>query len=581
MAGVPFLIKVSGLIFDILSLIGALGLFIYGMKVMSESIQKFAGARLRKTMRAMTANRSLGVFTGFTLTGILQSSSATTVMIISFVNAGLISLEQSVGVIMGANLGTTVTAWLVALLGMGKFSISALSLPILAIAFPMIFLSKERLRLYGEAIFGFAILFIGLSFMRDALPSWQDNQIILDFLQQFDYRHSNYLHNLGISFLFVLFGMVATFLLQSSSAAMALTIVFTADGLISFPLAAAIILGENIGTTFTANIAAVVGNVYAKRSARTHLLFNVVGVLWALLLFPFFLDFIAFLSKLLFNGNPFEDTASIPLALSLFHTLFNLFNLILFFNLVGLLVKLATWMVPSRGSEDELFGLDYIGSSLMATPELSIMEARKELVKFADLIRKAYKYIPLLITEMDERKLKSYVNKLQKYEDISDRMEVEISNYLSKLSQSELSLEGTSKVRGMLHVANYLERIGDIYLEVSRNLTHRKEQKAYFTPDMRNQVMQLSELVSRCLDLMVKNVDLSSGVQDLEETKRVEREVTELFTKLKSDYIHKVEKGKYRIQSGMYYADLLAEMERIADHATNVSTTFLKSQLSD
>lgn len=572
----------SGLIFDIVSLIGALGLFIYGMKVMSESIQKFAGARLRKTMRAMTANRSLGVFTGFTLTGILQSSSATTVMIISFVNAGLISLEQSVGVIMGANLGTTITAWIVALLGMGKFSISALSLPILAIAFPMIFLSKERLRLYGEAIFGFAILFIGLSFMRDALPSWQDNQVILDFLAQFDYRQTNYLHNLGITSLFVIFGMVATFMLQSSSAAMALTIVFTADGLISFPLAAAIILGENIGTTFTANIAAVVGNVYAKRSARTHFLFNVLGVFWALLLFPFFLDFIAFLSGLIFQqGNPYETTAAIPLALSLFHTLFNLFNLILFFNLVGILVKMATWMVPSRGSEDELFSLDYIGSSLMATPELSIMEARKELVKFADLIRKAYKYIPLLITEMDERKLKSHVKKLQKYEDISDRMEVEISNYLSKLSQSELSSEGTSKVRGMLHVANYLERIGDIYLEVSRNLTHRKEQKAYFTPDMRNHVMQLSELVSRTLDLMVKNVDLSSGAQSLEDTKRMEKEVNDLFSKLKTDYIHKVEKGKYRIQSGMYYADLLAEMERISEHASNVSRTFLKSQLSD
>ncbi len=571
----------TSLIYNILSLVGALGLFIYGMKVMSESIQKFAGARLRKTMRAMTANRSLGVFTGLSVTGILQSSSATTVMIVSFVNAGLITLRQSVGVIMGANLGTTVTAWLVAILGMGKFSISALSLPILAIAFPMIFLSKERMRLYGEAIFGFAILFIGLSFMRDALPAWQDNQVVLDFLKQFDYGQSHYLHRLGITSLFVIFGMLGTFMLQSSSAAMALTLVLTANGLISFPLAAAIILGENIGTTFTANIAAIVGNVYAKRSARTHFLFNVLGVAWALLLFPFFLDFVAYLSDLLFRGDPFSDKGVIPLALSLFHTLFNLINLILFFNLVDLLVKMATWMVPSRGMEDELFSLDFIGSSLMATPELSMMEARKELVKFADLIRRAYKYIPLLITEMDERKLQNYVAKLQKYEDISDRMEMEISNYLSKLSQSELSQEGTSKVRGMLHIANYLERIGDIYLEVSRNLTHRKEQKAYFTPDMRNQVMQLSELVSRSLDLMVKNVDLASNQGSEEETQRVDREVNELFLKLKSDYIHKVEKGKYRIQSGMYYSDLLAEMERIADHASSVSNTFIRTQSQD
>lgn len=568
----------STLIFNILSLIGALGLFIYGMKVMSESVQKFAGARLRKVMRAMTANRGLGVLTGFTVTGVLQSSSATTVMIVSFVNAGLISLEQSVGVIMGANLGTTVTAWLVAVLGMGKFSISALSLPMIAIGFPFIFLSKEKMRLYGEAIFGFAILFIGLSFMREALPAWQENIALLEFLKQFDYGQSNYLYQLGVTILFVVFGMVATFLLQSSSAAMALTIVLTADGLISFPLAAAIILGENIGTTFTANIAAVVGNVYAKRSARTHLLFNLLGVLWAIILFPFFLDFIAFLSEILFGANPMESEAVVPLGLSLFHTLFNLFNLIIFYNLTKLLVRLATLMVPSRGSEDELFSLDFIGSSLMATPELSLMEARKELVKFADLIRKAYKFIPLLITEMDERKLNKHVEKLEKYEDISDRMEMEISNYLSKVSQSELSMEGTTKVRGMLHVANYLERIGDIYLEVSRNLTHRKEQKAYFTPDMRNQVMQLSELVSRSLDLMVKSVELNNQAENLRNIQRLESDVKELYTRLKSDYIHKVEKGKYRIQSGMYYADLLAEMERIADHANNVGNTYIRSQ---
>lgn len=269
------------------------------------------------------------------------------------------------------------------------------------------------------------------------------------------------------------------------------------------------------------------------------------------------------------------------LSLSLFHTLFNLFNLLLFLNFVPLLVRIATWMVPSRNTEDELFNLDYIGSGLMATPELSMLEARKELLNFGDLIRKAYKYIPLLIVEMDEKKLNQYVEKLEKYEDISDRMEMEISNYLSKISQSELSTFGNNRVRAMLNVANYLERIGDIYLEVSRNLTNRKEQKAYFTPEMRNSVLRLSQLVSQSLDLMVKIIDSSDDKDYYESSVKVEREINKLFAALKADYIEKVEKGKYRIQSGMYYSDLLAEMERIADHAANISSTLSSSDLQN
>lgn len=551
------------------------------MKVMSEAIQKVAGAKLRRTLRTMTSSRGIGVFTGFSVTGILQSSSATTVMIVSFVNAGLITLEQSVGVIMGANLGTTVTAWIVAVLGMGKFSISQLSLPILALAFPLIFLSKEKLRLYGEAIFGFAILFLGLSFMRESLPDWQENMEALNFLKQFSYEGSSYLSALLLTILFMLLGAVATFFLQSSSAAIALTLVLTAEGFISFPLAAAIILGENIGTTITANIAAVVANVYAKRAARVHLIFNVLGVIWALILFPFFLDFVAVLSEFFFNGNPYDDYAVIALSLSLFHSLFNFFNILIFLNFVPLLVKISTWMVRSRTTEDELFSLDYIGSGLMATPELSLLEARKELLNFGDLIRKAYKYIPLLIVEMDEKKLYQYVQKLEKYESISDRMEMEISNYLSKISQSELSSFGNNRVRTMLNVANYLERIGDIYLEVSRNLTSRKEQKAYFTPEMRNSVLRLSELVSQSLDLMVKIIDSSNDKDYFEASVKVEREINKLFGTLKADYIEKVEKGKYRIQSGMYYSDLLAEMERIADHAANISTALSSADLQN
>lgn len=561
---------------NIVSIIGALGLFIFGMKVMSEAIQKAAGVGLRKVLGAMTSTKLYGIFTGLLITGLVQSSSATTVMLISFVNAGLITLAESITVIMGANLGTTVTAWLVAVLDMGKLSITALSLPLIALAFPLLFFTREKIRLWGEVLIGFAILFLGLALLRESLPNLESNPQVLSFLQDFSYQDKTYLGKIAIALLFVLAGFLITIIVQSSSAAIALTLVLTSEGWISFPLAAAIVLGENIGTTVTANIAAVVANVHAKRAARAHFLFNFLGMLWAVLALPLFLALVASISVSVFNGDPFTTTSAIPLALCVFHSLFNFFNILIFYGFTNRLARLSEWMVRSKSDEDEMFSLDYIGSGLMATPELSIMEARKELVKFGDLMRRAFKYIPLLITEMDEKKLREYTEKLQKYEDISDRMEMEISNYLSQASRGELSSDGSARVRMMLHVANYLERIGDIYLEVSRNLTTRKEQKAYFTPDMRSKVIQLAELVARSLDQMVRNLESSTERIDLKAAQKLENEVNTTFQAFRADYIAKVEKGKFRVQSGMYYSDLLAELERIADHAISISNTLAR-----
>lgn len=544
---------------------------------MSEAIQKAAGIGLRKVLGAMTSTKLYGIFTGLLLTGIVQSSSATTVMLISFVNAGLITLAESITVIMGANLGTTVTAWLVAVLDMGKLSITALSLPLIALAFPMLFFAREKIRLWGEVLIGFAILFLGLALLRESLPNLESNPQVLSFLQDFSYQDKSYLGKIAIALLFVLAGFLITIVVQSSSAAIALTLVLTSEGWISFPLAAAIVLGENIGTTITANIAAVVANVHAKRAARAHFLFNFLGMLWAVLALPFFLALVASITMAVFSGDPFTSTSAIPLAICVFHSLFNFFNILIFYGFTNRLAKLSEWMVRSKGDEDEMFSLDYIGSGLMATPELSIMEARKELIKFGDLMRRAFKYIPLLITEMEEKKLRDYTEKLQKYEDISDRMEMEISNYLSQASRGELSSDGSARVRTMLHVANYLERIGDIYLEVSRNLTNRKEQKAYFTPEMRSKVIQLSELVARSLDQMVRNLENTSGQIDLQSAQKLENEVNNTFQEFRADYISKVERGKFRVQSGMYYSDLLAELERIADHAISISVTLART----
>jgi phosphate:Na+ symporter len=559
-------------VFDFLTLIGALGLFIYGMKVMSDSIQKVAGSKLREILGAMTANRYFGVFTGLLITVLVQSSSATTVMVVSFVNAGLITLIESIGVIMGANIGTTVTGWLISELGLGKFSVSALCLPIIAVGFPMMFARGEKIKLWGEVLIGFAILFLGLSFMKDSVSGLSESADALSFIAEFDYEHANFLGKFGLSVLFVVMGTLLTIIVQSSSAAMALTLVMCNAGWIPFPLAAAIILGENIGTTITANLAALIGNVHAKRAARAHFIFNVFGVTWMLLVFPFFLEGIAQASIGIWGEDPFATATVIPKSLALFHTTFNILNVLLMVGFVGFIAKVVVRMVPSRGLEDEVFNLDYIGGGLMATPELSIIEARKELSKFGDLMRKAFKYVPQLVMEMDEKKLKKVHEKLAKYEDISDRMEIEITSYLTKASQGELSIDASKRVRNMLEIANYLERIGDIYLEISRGLQSRKEKKAYFTQDMRDNINDLALQVSKSLDIMVKNLEaINDSKLDRSSAESIEASINASYRKKREDYIKKLEKGKVRVESGVYYIDMLSEMERVADHVASIT----------
>lgn len=562
-------------IFDLLSLIGALGLFIFGMKVMSDSIQKVAGNKLREILEAMTSNRLIGVLTGLLITTMVQSSSATTVMVVSFVNAGLLSLIQSIGVIMGANVGTTVTGWLISQLGLGKFSIASMCLPIIAIGFPMMFSSREKLKLWGEVLLGFAILFLGLNFMKEAVGGLQ-NEELLGFVKDINYAGQPYLKQFFIVLFFVVIGTLLTVVVQSSSAAMALTLVMCNDGWISFPLAAAIILGENIGTTITANLAALIGNVHAKRAARAHFVFNVFGVLWMLAVFPFFVKLIASVSLDIFGVDPMVTSTGVPAALALFHTSFNILNLLLLVGFTGFIAKVVIRMVPSRSEDDEVFSLDYIGSGMMETPELSILEARKEVVKFAQIVRKAFRYVPRLVTEMDEKKLRYYTEQLEKYEDITDRMELEISNYLSKAAKGELSSAGGHQVRSMLNIANYLERIGDIYLEISRNLTMRKKKKAYFTQEMRDGVSEIAGLVKRSLDLMVENLEAYEKDIDFLQAESLENQIDESYKRLRKEYIRKVESGKFQVRSGVYYSDLIAELERIGDHVVGVTESLKK-----
>lgn len=658
--------------FDFLKLIGALGFFIYGMKVMSDGIQKAAGNKMRQILGAMTSNRVFGLFTGFLITTLVQSSSATTVMVVSFVNAGLLSLVESLGVIMGANIGTTVTAWLISSLGLGEFKIAAIALPIIAFGFPMMFSSKSKIKSWGEVLIGFALLFMGLDELKHSVPDLKANPEILEFLKGFAYDEKGYLGKIFTALMFVGVGTLLTIVVQSSSAAMALTLVMTNEGWIPFPLAAAMVLGENIGTTITANLAAMVGNVHAKRAARGHFIFNVFGVIWMLVVFPLFVnsissfmqsnpswgktasreytlniptetidafsqkaDSLAILNPHLIgsieltniNGNeyslitdyvikheeddvqtdqnaddvskagltaivsslglpkstiidsestgasPFNEPKAVPIALSIFHSTFNILNVIFLIGFIGFIAKVVKRMVPSKGDEDEVFHLEYIGAGLMATPELSIIEARKELSRFSKTVKKMFSYLPKLMNEVEDKKFAKYKDAIENYEDITDRTEVEIANYLAKASGGELSDDASERVRSMLGVADLLETIGDICLESTLNLNRKRKQKAYFTPEIRKNVEEMFAIVGKAIDLMVENIKLDPQKVELQAAQDLEDQIDALHKKLRKDYLKNLEKGKFNVQSGMYYNDMINELERIADLVFQITET--------
>lgn len=553
-------------------------MFIYGMKVMSEALQKVAGAKMRRTLGAMAANKYRALLSGLLITSLIQSSSATTVLLVSFVNAGMLTLVESVGVIFGANIGTTITAWLV-VLGVGKLSISSLAFPGLALFVPLLFSKRETLKIWGETGIGFCLLFMGIDFMQEFLPNMRENPEILRFVENFSLQNQSFWPRLGTLLMSIGVGFLLTLLLQSSSASTAVTIVLCYQGWISLPLALALVLGENLGTTITANIASLVANVHAKRAARIHFIINLVGLVWAIMLF----DQLVYLTVrsviALGASNPLTTVSSIPIALAFFHTTFNMVNVALLFGFAKPLVQLITRLTPAKAHESEMYSLDFIGSALLATPELSIVEARKELVKFTELMRRAFKYIPLMITEVEEDQVLEHSRQLRKYEDISDRMERDINQYLNNPSQRELSLAAVVQVRRMLEVASYLERIGDKYLEISKNLTLRKEKKAYFTPEMRQRVIFFCERVREALDLMVKNMGNPNDEVDLRPVDALEKEINELHQTYRKEHIKHSEKGNYKIQSGMYYSDLLADLQRIADHAASISRCLIPKEV--
>ena len=550
----------------LLILIGSLGLFIFGMKIMSDGMQRTAGEKLRSMLGSITSNRFKGVITGFSSTAIVQSSSVTTVMTVSLVNAGLLNLRQSAGVMMGANIGTTITAWLVLMLGF-KVSISSYALVLIAVGAPLLFMSFRKSKDLANAIIGFAILFIGLQFLKDAVPDLDKDSALVQFF--INYKDTPILSNL----MFVGLGALVTIIIQSSSAAMALTLTMVSKGIIPFEVACAMVLGENIGTTITAELASMVGNVHAKRSARIHSLFNVVGVTWMLIVIPLFLELIGWLIGLS-HGTAFDpnNTGMANEGIALFHTLFNAANVLLLIGFVPLLVRLSVKSVKSKGEADEEFKLDYItGAGGFSVPEVAILEVKKEVAKFGEVTTRMNGFVRTLINDQDKKTRNKMFNKIMKYEEITDRVEVEVANYLDQVSTQEITPEVSAQIRSMLSITNDLERIGDIYYQISKTIERKDDKKIYFLPEQRENLNNMLDGLDKAFGVMNKNLNSEFGHINLDDANKVEREINQLRNQLKRSYLENAEKGEYKFQSGILYNDIFSSCEKIGDHIINVS----------
>ena len=532
---------------------------------MSESIQKVAGDKLRSVMSMITSSRLSGVFTGFLTTAIIQSSSATTVMVVSFVNAGLLKLRQAIGVIMGANIGTTITAVLILVFGFSKFSISHYTLPIIAVGFPMLFAKKVEIKYWGEFLIGFALLFMGLSALKDAVPDLKQNPEILEWIMD--------INNLGFfSILIAVFiGTLLTIIVQSSSAAMAITLIMCDNGWIPYDMAAGIVLGENIGTTITANLAALVGNVHAKRAAMAHFVFNVFGVIWMLLLFNFYLKGIDAIMVNSGSGSPLNETGAIKWGLTYFHISFNVLNTFIMIWFVPQIEKLVKRMIIAKGEEDEESHLEFIGTNLMRTAELSLLEAKREVTIFGKMVVKMSGFIQELIMTDDVSKQEKLVKKIAKYEDRTDEMEMEIDDYLVKVSEGRLSTSSSEEIRAIMRITSDLERVADIIMRMSKENNSRVRQRLIFTPDQQNNITEIFGLVDEALIEMQSNLEGDYNTANLKVAQAKENNINALKKELSKKHWKSVEESDYDVRTGIVYRDIIFGCEKIGDHVINVT----------
>ena len=568
---------------QILTLLGALGMFLYGMNLMSAGLQKAAGSKMRGMLTAMTSNPFKGVLTGLGITTVIQSSSATTVMTVGFVNAGLLTLSQAVGVIMGANIGTTVTAWLVSLLGF-KADISLFAVPLMAVGFILSLSKSDKRRHISELIVGFSLLFLGLSLMKESVPDLKETPEVLAFIQNWTS------YGFGSVLIFLVFGTVLTLVLQSSSATMALTLIMVNMGWIPFEMGAAMVLGENIGTTITANIAAAVGNANARRAAMAHTLFNLFGVCWALALFRPFLMLVGTVITWFGLPNPMDIVHSSEIAMtadesmstlygvSMLHTLFNTFNTVILIWFVPVIVKIVERIIKDKKSDKEdTVKLKFIDAGPLSTAELAIGQARNEVIHFAEISRNGLGYIRKLVNAKSDKEFDQMCAKLVKYEEISDRIEYEIAQFLNALPEDSISEDTRTEAKRMYKIIGELESLGDSGEAVSRILTRRNSHQQKFSAEQVANIEKMLDRVDRAYEVMIENLKAEHFEYiDLRMATDCEIEINELRNTLREEEIYRIDRGEGDYRNSVYYLDTVSEIERMGDFIINISQALEK-----
>ena len=563
-------------------------MFLYGMNLMSSGLQKAAGDKLRSLLSAMTSSPIKGVLTGLGITSVIQSSSATTVMVVSFVNAGLLTLAQAIGVIMGANIGTTVTAWLVSWLGF-KADISILAVPLMLLGFLFSNSKKNQPQNIGELSVGFCLLFLGLSFMKDSVPDLNETPQILEFVKSWAG------HGFGSVLIFLVFGTVLTLVLQSSSATMAITLIMLSMGFIPFNMACAMVLGENIGTTITANIAASVGNTQAKRAAMSHTIFNVFGVIWALIFFRPFLALVGKIIEGLFglpnpaaegfsvSGQATPDATAALYGLSMLHTLFNTINTLILIWFTKYIEKAVMWMIKTpKNQENEVFRLKYISAGPLATPELATEQAFDEIIHFAEISRNGLRYVRQAIQETDGDKFEELRAKLVKYEEISDRIEFEIASFLNAVSAGDISEETSVRIKSMYKIIGEMESLGDSGESISRILSRKNIHKKTFDQETLKNLDSMVALVDKGYEAMLANLHAAhkGELSEISNAYNAEDRINNMRTHLRDSEIEGIESTRKNYHTSVYYIDIVNELEKMGDFMINISQALERVSIS-
>jgi len=573
------------LVLKILTLLGSLAMFLYGMSLMSGGLQKMAGNRMRTVMAKMTSNYFACILTGIVVTAMVQSSTATTLLIVSFVNAGLLALGSAIAVIMGANIGTTVTAWIFALsFGAGSFSMGTIAIPLMFFAF--LLMSVKRYANLGEFLMGFGLLFLGLATLKETSFELLDNEGVRVFLGTL----SGY--GVGSIFLFLVAGAVITIMLQSSAAATAITMLLVAEGYIPFSMATAMVLGSNLGTTVTSNIAASVANLSAKRTARAHFLFNLFGVILALIVFKPFLSLVGIAVEGLGFPNPitnsFTDSdeatrasleASLPYSIAVLHTVFNVITTLILVWLIPQLVKMVSWMVPSKGDEKETHRLKYIGVGNIATGDLALNSAKLEVVEFGNLCRRDLAYIRQAVNAGSRQVFDQAEEKLVHYEEVTDNVEREIATYLREVSKNELSSGGVARVRELYRIIGEMESLGDSGENIGKILIRVWEHDCHFTPEMLQQLNRMIDLVDEAYAAMDHNLSTPLiEIRDIRNAEDAEAAINVYRDQLRSGHLSNIEKASYPYETGSFYMDVINCLEKMGDFIINISQSVIEAK---